>query len=79
MRLTNRLIRLERVRQLHNCVICNDRGTYVISRINEGDPVPRPSGCAACGKIHHIIVRYVPKPIPQWNQHVAAPPAIETT
>jgi len=68
LRMSSRLRRLEGMtRSLSPCSQCGGRGHVVVSELNEHDAVPQPPGCAECGEVMHVVMRYVSKPIGYLN------------
>ena len=68
--LSHRLARVERdLKANYPCPVCHGKGKWVTSTIQEGDPAPEaPPGCEGCGEAHHIIVKYVTKTKPRFDQ-----------
>lgn len=59
MGIAGRVRRLEYGREkTWPCLICGSKGQWVVSTIQEGEPVPKVEGCPGCGKAQQIVVMY---------------------
>jgi hypothetical protein len=63
MRVNARIGRLEERLGSAECAECHGLGRMTISQVYEDAPPPTVPGCAACGQVFHVILRYRTRPI----------------
>jgi hypothetical protein len=64
MGIASRINRLERYHRTTQCPVCRGQPPWVVSHVNEHEPVPEVQGCKGCGEVDHLVIRYVNESLP---------------